>query len=86
MNAIYELIKQNIAITGTLANDVFFGIVIFVVISIWVYKIVGQSYYENIYGKVFSVIMYIFLNIILTIFIMFIINIVLKFINIFKPV
>ena len=84
MNAVYELIKINISITGTANYDILLGLIIFIVISIWVYKIVGEKYYENIYGKVFSIVIYIFLNVILTMFIMFLISTVLGYANIFK--
>lgn len=84
MNAVYELIKKYISITGTANYDILLGLIIFIAISIWVYKIVGENYYENIYGKVFSIIIYIFLNLILTMFIMFLASTVLRFINIFK--
>lgn len=86
MNAVCELIKKNISITGTVVYDIFFGLVIFIAISIWVFRIIGEKYYENLWSKVFSIIIYVFLNVILTGFIMFIINTVLKFINVFKSV
>jgi hypothetical protein len=51
MNAVYELIKINISITGTANYDILLGLIIFIVISIWVYKIVGEKYYENITAR-----------------------------------